>query len=123
MRDLIALAWIPLVIDLPVDIKIAPQNIYRNKGECAKLFDQLMSDPAVSKPTGGEYTHELHNTAVHSALAVAGQLPKLYDKIYVDFPYAYNDTEGKFGRISVGKASERHAVEADDAFHRGGSHA
>lgn len=107
VRDLIALAWIPLsVIELPVDIKIAPQNIYRNKGECAKLFDQLMSDPAVSKPTGGEYTHELHNTAVHSALVVAGQLPKLYDRIYGDFPYAYNDTEGKFGRISVVKLAK-----------------
>src|SRR5690606_15237395 len=32
VRDIIALAWIPLsVIDLPVDIKIPPQNIYRNK--------------------------------------------------------------------------------------------
>jgi hypothetical protein len=34
VRDLISLAWIPLsVLDLPVDISIPPQNIYRNKGE------------------------------------------------------------------------------------------
>ena len=50
VRDLIALAWIPLsVVDLPVDIKIPPQNIYRNKGDLAKHFDTLMSDERVIK--------------------------------------------------------------------------
>jgi hypothetical protein len=102
VRDLLALAWIPLsVLDLPGEIKMPPQNIYTQKGECVKLFDALMSDPSVSKATGGEYTHELHNAAVHSALVIAGQLPKLYDKIYRDFPHAYNDGQGRFGGISV----------------------
>jgi hypothetical protein len=105
VRDLIALAWIPLsVIDLPVDIKIPPQNIYGNKGDCAKHFDALMNDDRVSKVTGGDYIHELHNTAVHSALKLAGQLPELYDKIYQDFPAAYNgDRDGRFGRLAVVK--------------------
>jgi hypothetical protein len=62
-----------------------------------------MSNPLVSKPTGGEYTHELHNSAVHSALVIAGQLPKLYDTIYRDFPHAYNESQGRFGGISVVK--------------------
>lgn len=101
-RDLIALAWIPLsklsLEDMP---KIPPQNIYRNKGECAKLFDDLMSRDDVSKATDGEYTREVHNKAVKSALTLAGKLPALYDKIYKDFPSAYNENAGKFGNISV----------------------
>jgi len=106
VRDLIALAWIPLsVIDLPEPlqhIRVVPQNIYRNKGECVKLFDELMSDETVSKPTGGEYTHELHNTQVASALKLAAELPHLYDKIYREFPIAYNgDKEGRFGALTI----------------------
>ncbi|HEV1999607.1 MAG TPA: hypothetical protein VGQ97_03885, partial [Xanthobacteraceae bacterium] len=45
VRDVIALTWIPLsVIDLPEPIVLPPQNIYRNKGECAKLFDRLLDN-------------------------------------------------------------------------------
>jgi hypothetical protein len=107
-RDLIALAWIPLSkIDLEYVPVFPPQNIYRNKGECAKLFDELMSDDRVSKPTDGEYTREVHNKAIKSALAMAGKLPALYDKIYMDFPFAYNDNDGKFGKISVVKMAEK----------------
>ncbi len=109
VRDLIALAWIPLsVLKLPEPlqhIRVVPQNIYRNKGECVKLFDELMSHELVSRPTGGEYTHELHNPAVASALRIAAELPKLYDRIYEDFPAAYNGNngEGRFGRLAVVK--------------------
>lgn len=107
VRDLIALAWIPLsVIELPEPIIIPPQNIYRNKGECTKLFDRLMDNTEVSKKTGGQYTHELHNTAVYSALVVAGKLPELYDRIYRDFPEAYNRCGGSFGKINVVKLAK-----------------
>lgn len=103
-RDLIALAWIPLsAVELDYIPKFPPQNIYRNKGECAKLFDELMSDTRVSKPTNGEYTREVNNEVVRSALKMAGKLPPLYDKIYRDFPSAYNENDGKFGRISLVK--------------------
>lgn len=103
-RDLIALAWIPLsTLDLDYMPTFPPQNIYRNKGECAKLFDELMSDDRVSKPTDGEYTREVHNENIRSALVVAGEIPALYDKIYSDFPAAYNDNDGKFGKISIVK--------------------
>jgi len=108
VRDLIALAWIPLsLVDLPRDeddrpIEApVPQNIYRNKGECVKLFDRLMGSPAVSKKTGGEYRHELHNSQVGSALEIAAQLPLLYDRIYRAFPDAYNDGTGKFGGLAI----------------------
>jgi len=103
-RDLIALAWIPLSkIEADYVPSFPPQNIYRNKGECAKLFDDLMSDDRVSKPTDGEYTRAVHNKAVRSALVMAGKLPALYDKIYEDFPTAYNQNGGKFGNITVVK--------------------
>ncbi|EHK53558.1 hypothetical protein, partial [Allomesorhizobium alhagi] len=99
VRDLVALAWIPLsVADLPVDIRVPPKAIYSNKGVCAQEFDRLMSDDRVSRASGGDYTHELHSSAVHSALLIAGQLPELYDRIYLAFPDAYNgDGEGRFG--------------------------
>ena len=110
VRDLVALSWIPLsVVDLPDGVNVpAPSRIYASKGECTKAFDALMSTPAISKPTGGEYTHELHNVAVGSALKVAAQLPELYDLIYLDFPAAYNDNgAGRFGRLtSVKMASD-----------------
>lgn len=106
-RDLIALAWIPLsALDADYIPKIAPQNIYRNKGECAKQFDSLMSDDLVSEATDGEYTRAVHNSVIQSALALAGELPDLYDKIYCDFPYAYNDGEGRFGKISIVKMAD-----------------
>ncbi|MDW8444969.1 MAG: hypothetical protein RML45_12405 [Acetobacteraceae bacterium] len=45
VRDIIALSWIPLsrIPDLPGK-KPPPQNLYRNKSECVKLFDELMSN-------------------------------------------------------------------------------
>lgn len=106
-RDLIALAWIPLsALDADYIPKIAPQNIYRNKGECAKQFDSLMSDDLVSEATDGEYTRAVHNSVIQSALTLAGELPDLYDKIYCDFPIAYNDGEGRFGKISIVKMAD-----------------
>jgi hypothetical protein len=107
-RDLIALSWIPLsVLALDYIPKVPPQNIYRNKGECTKLFDELMGLDEVSKPTEGEYTRALHNEQIKSALALAGELPLLYDKIYMEFPKAYNDSGGKFGNINVVKMAEK----------------
>jgi hypothetical protein len=108
VRDLIALAWIPLSkLDLEIVPHLPPQNIYRNKGECAKLFDDLMSLDEVSQPTEGEYTRELHNEQIRSAIALSAELPELYDKIYQQFPSAYNnDGDGKFGRISVVKMAK-----------------
>ena len=106
-RDLIALAWIPLsVLDLDYVPTIPPQSIYSNKGECARLFDEFMSNDHVSRATDGEYTREVHHKGVRSALTLAGQLPALYDKVYRDFPDAYNDGQGKFGNISVVKMAK-----------------
>lgn len=103
-RDLVAMSWIPLsCLELNELPAIPPQNIYRNKGECARLFDELMSREDVSQPTDGEYTREVTNPAVISALKIAAEFPLLYDRIYKAFPYAYNKAGGKFGNISVVK--------------------
>jgi hypothetical protein len=107
VRDLLALAWIPLNRAneaglLPLDISVTPQTIYRNKGECSKQFDRLMSNPAVSEPRDGP-THELINETVASCFDVLADLPKLYDKIYADFPDAYNANNYRFGSNPIVK--------------------
>lgn len=112
VRDIISLTWIPLSklngeLDyIPV---IPPQNIYRNKGECARLFDLLMSEDEVSENTNGEYTRQLHNNAIRSALKIGAEIPELFDKIYLDFPKAYNENNGRFGKISVVKKIDQNA--------------
>jgi hypothetical protein len=108
VRDLLALAWIPLsALDRRFIPHIPPQNIYRNKGECARLFDDLMSLDEVSRPTEGDYTRALHNKQVRSALRLAAEFPALYDKIYMDFPAAYNaEGDGRFGKIAVVKMAK-----------------
>lgn len=109
VRDLVAFSWIPLsLIQLPKGVTVpSPQKMYSAKGECTKSFDDLMSDETVSKATGGEYIHELHNTSVGSALKLAAQLPALYDLVYELFPAAYNgDSEGRFGRLTAVKMAK-----------------
>lgn len=100
VRDLVALAWIPLnLLDaeqaLPIRTSVSPQNIYRNKGECSKLFDDLMRHPAVTKK-GDASRHQLIHDGVRSAFRVLGDLPELYDQIYEEFPDAYNSNNRRF---------------------------
>lgn len=107
VRDLLALAWIPLNKAneerlLPLNISVTPQNIYRNKGECSKQFDKLMLHPDVSAPFEGP-THELNNETVASCFDILADLPKLYDKIYADFPEAYNSNNYRFGASTIVK--------------------
>lgn len=107
VRDLLALAWIPLNKAneaglLPLDISVTPQNIYRNKGECSKQFDKLMLNPGVSEPRDGP-THELINETVASCFDILADLPALYDQIYADFPDAYNSNNYRFGSSSIVK--------------------
>jgi len=107
VRDLLALAWIPLNKAneeslLPLDISVTPQNIYRNKGECSKQFDKLMFHPRVSEPVDGP-THELRSEAVASCFDILKDLPALYDQIYEDFPEAYNSNNYRFGAATIVK--------------------
>lgn len=107
VRDLLALAWIPLNRAneaglLPLDISVTPQNIYRNKGECSKQFDKLMFNSDVSEPRDGP-THELTNETVKSCFDILADLPALYDQIYEDFPDAYNSNNYRFGASTIVK--------------------
>jgi len=105
VRDLLALAWIPLNKAnekglLPTSISVSPQNIYRNKGECSKQFESLMEKAceAVDGPT-----YELRDKVVESAFDILAKLPALYDKIYEEFPEAYNSNKYRFGANPIVK--------------------
>ena len=116
VRDLLALSWIPLnkaneLGMLPEDISVTPQNIYRNKGECSKQFDKLMMNPLVSEPRDGPI-HELTNETVASCFDILAQLPKLYDKIYAEFPDAYNSNGFRFGSNTIVKIYDPQRREA-----------
>lgn len=111
VRDIVALAWIPLNLAsehnlLPSDISVLPQNIYRNKGECSDKFNALMMNEHVTQPIGGQagQTRQLTHKAVESCLQITGDLPRLFDLIYEKFPLLYNNNGNfRFGRRSVVK--------------------
>ena len=95
VRDLIALAWIPLNVlgeqgRLPGRLSLPPQNTYQNKGECSKRFEELMSsDEVTAQDQGARRT--LTHKGVRSAFNILADLPELYDQIYKEFPSAYNN--------------------------------
>lgn len=108
VRDLVALAWIPLNLlnsanALPRrdteskerEFTVSPQNIYRNKGECSRVFDELMRHAEVTEK-GDASRHHLIHAGVKSAFKVLGDLPELYDQIYEEFPDAYNSHNRRF---------------------------
>ncbi len=100
VRDLVALAWIPLSsASLPSGVS-APRaaDIYSGKGKCSTAFDTLMVNTEVSTATA-DGTHELFNTAIGSALKIAGDMPSLFDRLYAEFPLAYNRNGGSFGLL------------------------
>jgi len=103
VRDIVALSWIPLsLLALPDSVsKITPVHLYSSKGKCMEAFVELMENPEISNYVSGHY--ELKNGKVASALTLIKDLPKLYDLIYSLLPDAYNQADGKFGRISAVK--------------------
>jgi hypothetical protein len=110
VRDIVALAWIPLNFAnenklLPIDISVLPQNIYRNKGECSEKFKTLMEHKEVTEPIGGQagQARQLKHPTIESCLQITGDLPRLYDLIYEKFPRLYNDGTHRFGRRNVVK--------------------
>jgi hypothetical protein len=101
VKDILALSWIVFPkLELPDSISVLPNQIYRNKGVCVEAFNRLMEHPSVSKQHDS-YKYELKNARIHSALQIVGDLPALYDQIYVEFPEAYNASGGQFGRIGA----------------------
>ena len=100
VRDIIALSWIPLAVARLPDGVSPPRtvDIYSGKGKCSMAFDGLLEHPEVSRQTA-DGTFELHNTAIASALKIAGDMPALFDLLYADFPGAYNRNQGSFGLL------------------------
>ncbi len=107
VRDLVALAWLPLNVladsgFLEGAHRVNPVQIYSGKGACSFAYEKLYEDPKVSTRTNvGKY--ELKSTAVGSALDILIDLPWLYDWIIECLPDAYNKNNGKFGRIDAVK--------------------
>ena len=60
-----------------------------------------MSHESISERGSDGPTYTLKSEAVRSAIQVLGDVPALYDKIYRDFPDAYNKAGGHFGRIGI----------------------
>jgi len=64
-------------------------------------------------------THELINDTVASCFDILADLPKLYDKIYADFPEAYNSNTYRFGSNPIVKMyspARREAAKDKSAF-------
>lgn len=102
VRDLVALAWIPLSKiepPLPGRKDFSPVAIYRNKGACVTAFNKLMESDDVSQKSKGDI-RELTHCGVASAIALLKDIPRLFDLIYMQFPEAYNHASPGFGRIS-----------------------
>lgn len=111
VRDIVTLGWIPLsLINLPNGINpLSPYQLYSSKGKCMDAFVELMEHEDVSEQQSTGFT--LKNKSVINALSLLKDLPRLYDKIYMEFPNAYNKADGKFGRISSVKnfVPDKHA--------------
>jgi hypothetical protein len=102
VRDLVSLCWIPMsLLDLPDNIRVAPNQIYRNKAVCVEAFNKVMKHPDVSTTVEGGYEYQILNDSVLSAIKIGASLPLLYDEIYKKFPEAYNKSGGSFGKISA----------------------
>jgi hypothetical protein len=61
-----------------------------------------MANPQVSERRDGAI-HELINDAVASCFDILVDLPKLYDRIYADFPDSYNANGYRFGAKDIAK--------------------
>jgi len=104
--DIIALSMIPMMAlqnegKLPSDVsKINPVSIYSGKGQCVKIFNEIMKHDDVSEKKNSSDRIKLINPLVHSALKMMEIMPEAYDLIYRLFPDAYNFHSSGFGRIT-----------------------
>jgi hypothetical protein len=113
VRDLVALGLIPLSkLGRPAteQVRRAPTVIFSSKGQCVKIYDELMLEAGVTREVKGNII-EIIDPGVKSALVMMEDLPRLYDLIYDCMPDAYNKAGGKFGKIdgvSVGNFKTRY---------------
>lgn len=101
VRDIVALGLIPLSkLGRPATdhVKRNPTVIFSSKGQCVKIYDQLMEEEGVTQDIKGNII-EIVDPGVKSALSMMSDMPRLFDLIYKNMPDAYNKAGGKFGRI------------------------
>lgn len=102
VREIVALAWIPLSkLALPDGIKVNANQIYRNKGVCVDAYNKLLRHDDVSSQVQGGYERKLEDESVRSALRITGTIPEIYDELVARFPDAYNKAGGSYGRITA----------------------
>lgn len=106
-EDVIAMANVPLYFLqekglLPEGIKKFNRvNLYSSKGQCVTFFNEVISNPSVSKEEHGKFI--ITNTLIKSALDMTEDLMKFFDQLYIKFPDMYNSNQGSFGRITAVK--------------------
>lgn len=118
VRDIVALTTIPLSrvkSDIPELKKIAPVMIYRNKGQCLKVYESIMTNDLVSRQKG--QVRELIHPEIKSALDLMSDIPELFDYIYLQFPKVYNDVSPRFAGISSVRVYKSNTKEFDRKKH------
>lgn len=98
--SLIALAALPSK-DYPVvdALQKNPAVLFSSKGQCVQLYNDFMEQDGVSAKVEGDRTTEIVDAKVISALTLIKDIPKLFDRLHAQLPYAYNAVSSGFGRI------------------------
>ena len=107
VEDIVSMAVLPLIFlqekdMLPNDRSIrsmSPVSIYAQKGKCVDFYGEVLKHPNFSQKIEDKY--ELQSSLIKSALEMADDIIKSFDKMYLAFPEIYNKNAGKFGRINA----------------------
>ncbi len=101
-EDIVAMSLIPLLAlqnlekldqNLP---HINPVLIYSSKAKCVEIFSLFFEKYSDNEG-------KINDKLFLSAMSLLREIPRLYDIIYENFPKAYNNNFGKFGRMDCVK--------------------
>lgn len=85
---------------LPANLNtLNPVSIYSSKSRCVDFFGDVIRHPEISDKNGDKYV--IKNSLIKSAIGLADDLIKFYDKMYLKFPSIYQRNPGKFGGIKA----------------------
>lgn len=110
--EIIALSWIVLK-NFDEDIDFPLNKIYSSKGECIKKFSELIQKTdsngvmVYSKKNPKNSKIEISSESLKSALMLLKDIPYIYDYLQKQFPIAYNNNGGSFGRITSVKQQSK----------------
>jgi hypothetical protein len=90
---------------LPANLNtLNPISIYSSKSRCVDFFGDVIRHPEISEKVGDKYV--IKNSLIKSAISLADDLIKFYDKMYLKFPSIYQRNPGKFGAIKAVEMKE-----------------